>query len=108
MDSTPTKPDLSGLIMTDIMIEFVFRILEASAIIVVPPLIIAVIIGLVVAILQTATHINDQCFPQIVKMVVICLVLFVSGVSLSIPFTAATRDAFSFATIVPGKTNGQP
>lgn len=89
--------------MTELMIEFVYRILEAAAFIVVPPLLASVIIGLVVAILQTATHINDQSFPQIVKLVVIAMMLFGSGATLAIPFTSATEVAFSFANFLPGK-----
>lgn len=89
--------------MTEMMVAFVYQILEAAAFIVVPPLLASIIIGLVVAILQTATHINDQSFPQIVKLVVISFILFVSGATLSVPFISAAEVAFSFANLIPGK-----
>jgi type III secretion protein S len=67
----------------------------AGLIMVAPPVLAAVIVGLVLAILQAATQIQDQSLPQLVKIVVILGVVVLMGVPLSTPLFEHTRALFA-------------
>jgi type III secretion protein S len=60
-----------------------------------PILGIAAIVGLVTGLLQAVTQIQDQTFPQIVKMFAVSLVLLFLGFWLSSPLVEFARDIFS-------------
>jgi type III secretion protein S len=67
----------------------------AGLIIAGPPMIAAVVIGLLLTILQTAMQIQDQSLPQLVKVIVILVVVIVLGVPLSYPLLENTRRIFA-------------
>jgi type III secretory pathway component EscS len=65
------------------------------------PLGVAAATGLLLAIILAVTQIQDQTLPQIVKIVVISSILFVSGATLCLPiFIQADRLFKNFAFIV--------
>jgi type III secretion protein S len=55
------------------------------AIVAFPPLVVAMIVGLVVAILQSATQIQDQTLPLTVKLISVAVVLSIFGQMLTRP-----------------------
>lgn len=65
------------------------------------PLGVAAVTGLLLAILLAVTQIQEQTLPQIIKIVVISSILFVSGGMLCLPvFMQADRIFKNFAFIV--------
>ena len=50
-----------------------------------PPLLVAMISGLVIAILQSATQIQDQTLPLTVKLISVAVVLAIFGQALTRP-----------------------
>lgn len=67
----------------------------AGMVLSVPPVMAAVIIGFVLAVIQAATQIQDQSLPQLVKIVVISGVVILFGVPLSMPLFEHTRSLFA-------------
>lgn len=70
-------------------------IIFAAVIIAGPPLLISTIIGLLLAIFQAVTSIQDQTMPQTAKIVVISLVLIFMGGVLSQPLYTVTDRIFT-------------
>jgi type III secretion protein S len=64
------------------------------ALISMPPLLVAMIVGLVVAVLQSATQIQDQTLPLTVKLVAVAVVLAVFGQALTRPLVQYTTRIF--------------
>jgi type III secretory pathway component EscS len=62
-----------------------------------PVLGLALVLGLVIGVLQAATQVQEQTFPQIAKILMIGLMLYLFGASLSQPLVRYTETAFSFA-----------
>jgi type III secretion protein S len=50
-----------------------------------PPLIVAMVVGLLVSVLQAATQIQDQTLPLILKLVAVVLTLVMFGAVLAAP-----------------------
>lgn len=59
-----------------------------------PPLIVAMIVGLVIAILQAATQIQDQTLPLTVKVVAVALTLTLFGPLLAAPLLQQSQRIF--------------
>jgi type III secretion protein S len=65
-----------------------------------PPLLVAMAVGLVVAILQAATQIQDQTLPLTVKVIAVGLTLALAGTMLTRPlFEHSNRIFEDFASI---------
>lgn len=74
----------------------------AAAIFGTPPLVAAAVIGLIIGIFQAVTQIQDQAFPQTVKILAISVGLVLGGGILAAPLHDFTLRLFSqFARIVP-------
>jgi type III secretion protein S len=65
-----------------------------------PPLLVAMVTGLIIAILQSATQIQDQTLPLTVKIISVGLVLAILGPSLTRPLIEyADRVFMEFPTL---------
>ena len=64
------------------------------AVVALPPLIVAMVAGLVIAILQSATQIQDQTLPLTVKVIFVGLVLAIFGPVLTRPLIDYTNRIF--------------
>ena len=66
-----------------------------------PPLLGALVVGLLVGILQAVTQVQDQSMPLTFKLLAVVVVLVVGGASLVVPLVRQTEhlfDAFPEAT----------
>jgi len=68
--------------------------LQIVAIVAVPPLLVAMISGLLIAILQAATQIQDQTLPLTVKLITVGLTLTIFGFTLTRPLIEHSRRIF--------------
>lgn len=78
---------------TDLVVRFQI-LMEAVMIIALPPLLIAMVLGLIVGILQAATQIQDQTLPLTVKLVAVALVLILLGPMLASPLLRESQRIF--------------
>jgi type III secretion protein S len=67
------------------IVDNLVRALSVVMIFVMPPLGVAMVVGLVVSILQAATQIQDQTLPLTVKFVAVVATLAVFGAVLAAP-----------------------
>jgi type III secretion protein S len=82
------------------IVNQLYSLFMAGLILAAPPIFAAMVVGILLAIIQAATQIQDQSLPQLVKVIVISGVLIVLGVPLSIPLFEGTRALFaSFHTM---------
>ncbi|MCC5979120.1 MAG: flagellar biosynthetic protein FliQ [Salinarimonas sp.] len=82
------------------LVEQIYDSFLTGLIIVAPPMIAAMVVGVLLAILMAATQIQDQTLPQLVKIIVILAVLIVGGVPMSAPLFEYSRTLFaSFHTM---------
>jgi type III secretion protein S len=79
----------------DLLTQELYQTVVAVAVLSGPPLVIASLIGLFVAILQAVTQIQDQSFPQIIKLIAVGFSLMAFGGALSVPLIQQTQDLFS-------------
>ena len=77
--------------ITSILVGFLTDAMYLAGI----PLLVATIVGLVIAIFQAMTQIQDQNLSQTVKIVAIVLVFMIAGTNLVIPLILRTESAFS-------------
>jgi type III secretion protein S len=75
--------------------QTIYAFFSTGFLIVAPPMALAIAAGLILAILQAATQIQEQSLPALVKVVVIMTVLAMMGVPLATPFFEQTRSVFS-------------
>lgn len=59
-----------------------------------PPLIAAVVVGLVVGILQAVTQVQDQSLPVVFKLLVVMVILALGGPLLVVPLVRLTERLF--------------
>lgn len=78
-----------------ILINQLYSILFAVALLSGPPLILATVVGLIVSVLQAITQIQDQTLSQTVKIASITLVLLFIGGILSAPLFQASDLIFT-------------
>ncbi|MGY6646322.1 MAG: flagellar biosynthetic protein FliQ [Salinarimonas sp.] len=82
------------------LVEQIYDSFLTGLIIVAPPMIAAMVVGVLLAILMAATQIQDQTLPQLVKIIVILAVLMIGGVPMSAPLFEYSRTLFaSFHTM---------
>lgn len=68
--------------------------MQVVAIVTMPPLLVAMIAGLIIAILQAATQIQDQTLPLTVKIIAVSLTMAAFGVMLTNPLIEFSRGVF--------------
>ncbi len=78
---------------TDLVVRFQI-LMEAVMIMALPPLLIAMVLGLLVGVLQAATQIQDQTLPLTVKLVAVALVLILFGPMLANPLLQESQRIF--------------
>lgn len=59
-----------------------------------PPLIAAVVIGLLVGVMQAVTQIQDQSLPLAFKLIIVMAVLALAGPTLSVPLVREAKLVF--------------
>ncbi|MGC2778998.1 MAG: type III secretion system export apparatus subunit SctS [Bradyrhizobium sp.] len=57
-----------------------------------PPLIVAMVVGLIVSVLQAATQIQDQTLPQSIKLMAVVATLATFGTALAAPLVRYTEQ----------------
>lgn len=80
---------------TDAVTQELYQSMLTVAILSAPPLIVASVFGLLIAILQAVTQIQDQSFPQVIKLIVVAIVMAMFGGVLSVPLIQHTEKLFS-------------
>jgi flagellar biosynthetic protein FliQ len=80
---------------SDLLFDFIQRGFIVTIILAGPLLLIAAAIGFSFALFQSLTQIQDQALPQVVKILVILLVLFLLGRVMANPFVEFTSSTFS-------------
>ncbi len=68
--------------------------MQIVAIVTLPPLLVAMVTGLLIAVLQAATQIQDQTLPLTVKIVAVGLTMAAFGVLLANPLLEFSRRIF--------------
>lgn len=68
--------------------------MQIVAMLCLPPLLVAMAVGLVIAILQAATQIQDQTMPLTMKVIAVGLTLSIFGGSLTQPLVEHARRVF--------------
>lgn len=79
---------------SDLLYEFIQRGFIVTIFLAGPLLLIAAAIGFSFALFQSLTQIQDQALPQVVKIIVILLVLFLLGRLLANPFVEFASSTF--------------
>ena len=84
------------------LVTQLYFILYTASILAAIPLFAATLFGLIIAILQAVTQIQDQSLPQTVKIAVIALILLFSGATITAPFFERSKLIFNeFPNWVP-------
>ena len=78
-----------------ILLSFLYDILYATAIIAVPPLLIATLVAFLIGLFQAVTQIQEQTLPQTIKMFVIAFILISFGTMLIAPLYTVSDRIFS-------------
>ncbi len=83
------------------MMTYLYDVLYATAIVSVPPLLIATLVAFLIGLFQAVTQIQEQTLPQTIKMFVIAFILVSFGASLLAPlYTVSERIFSNFHTLV--------
>lgn len=81
--------------MTSPIVQQLYTNFMAALVLSGPPLVAAMIIGVLLAVIQAATQIQDQSLPQLVKVIVIAAVVIFFGVPMSVPLFENARSTFA-------------
>lgn len=66
-----------------------------------PPLLTAMVVGLLVGIVQAITQVQDQSLPMTFKLLAVILVLALAGPTLTVPLVRQASQIFdSFPTMI--------
>lgn len=76
--------------MTHILQDFFLAVALLAGI----PLLVATALGLIVALLQALTQIQDQTLPQLVKVVAVGACILIGGRVLTAPLMASSAQVF--------------
>lgn len=82
------------------MITYLTRGMWAAAILAGPPLMVATIVGLFIALLQTLIQLQEQTLPVAVKLITVSMVLLTMGAALFDPLYLLTEEIFTNFPIV--------
>jgi len=77
------------------LISSLYNIFYYSAVVLVPPLLLATIIAFIVGLFQAVTQIQEQTLPQTIKIMVIGFMLIAFGGILTAPLYTASDEIFS-------------
>lgn len=77
------------------LISALYNIFYYSAVVLVPPLLLATIIAFIVGLFQAVTQIQEQTLPQTIKIMVIGFMLIVFGSTLTAPLYTTSNEIFS-------------
>lgn len=77
------------------LISSLYNIFYYSAVVLVPPLLLATIIAFIVGLFQAVTQIQEQTLPQTIKIMVIGFMLIAFGSMLTAPLYTASDEIFS-------------
>jgi type III secretory pathway component EscS len=77
------------------LISSLYNIFYYSAVVLVPPLLLATIIAFIVGLFQAVTQIQEQTLPQTIKIMVIGFMLIAFGGVLTAPLYTASDEIFS-------------
>ena len=75
--------------------DALYSVLQAAAVLGLPPLLAALAVGFVIGLMQAVTQLQEQTLPQSAKLIVVALVLAVFGVALSAPLVSVSKALFS-------------
>ncbi len=73
----------------------VYASIWATFIVAAPFMIVAIVIGFVLGLIQAVTQIQDQTIPQLVKILLLCLMLISMGGWLATPLVDQSRRIFT-------------
>lgn len=77
------------------LVSALYNIFYYSAVMLVPPLLLATIVAFAVGLFQAVTQIQEQTLPQTIKILVIGFVMIVFGGTLAAPLYSASDEIFS-------------
>lgn len=77
------------------LVSSLYNIFYYSAVVLVPPLLLATIIAFIVGLFQAVTQIQEQTLPQTIKIMVIGFMLIAFGGVLTAPLYTASNEIFS-------------
>lgn len=77
------------------LISALYNIFYYSAVVLVPPLLLATIIAFIVGLFQAVTQIQEQTLPQTIKIMVIGFMLIAFGHTLTAPLYSTSNEIFS-------------
>lgn len=77
------------------MVSALYNIFYYSAVVLVPPLLVATLVAFIVGLFQAVTQIQEQTLPQTIKILVIGFLLIVFGGTLTAPLYSASDEIFS-------------
>jgi len=72
-----------------------YSVLQAAAVLGMPPLLAALVVGFLIGLLQAVTQLQEQTLPQSAKLIVVAVVLAVFGVALCAPLVSVSKSLFS-------------
>lgn len=75
---------------SQVIVQLFLVVMQGSA----PALLVSGVVGLVIAVLQGLTQINDQTLPQIAKLASVAFMLFVFGALSFSPLVRVTKANF--------------
>lgn len=78
-----------------LLVSSLYNIFYYSAVVLVPPLLLATIIAFMVGLFQAVTQIQEQTLPQTIKIMVIGFMLIAFGGVLTAPLYSASDEIFS-------------
>ncbi|MCB1508438.1 MAG: flagellar biosynthetic protein FliQ [Hyphomicrobiaceae bacterium] len=73
----------------------VTTMLQATMVLAGPMLVVTALIGLVIGLIQAVTQIQDQTFPQTVKVIAATALLAAFGSGLAVPLYNRTEELFA-------------
>ncbi len=79
----------------DIVVEHIYRSAVAMLIIGGPVLLVAGGLGFLTGLIQAVTQIQDQTFPQIIKIIAVSAVLLTLGQRLGAPIVSHSEEIFA-------------
>jgi type III secretion protein S len=77
------------------IIDYFVKTLTVVMVFSLPPLIVAMVVGLIVSVLQAATQIQDQTLPLTIKLVAVVATLAMFGAVLAAPLVLFTNQVLA-------------
>jgi type III secretion protein S len=77
------------------IIDYFVKTLTVIMVFALPPLIVAMVVGLIVSVLQAATQIQDQTLPLTIKLIAVVATLAMFGAVLAAPLVQYTNQVLA-------------